>query len=196
MVACGSRDMLVEPIGGTPFWIEFGLSTRAVVFVLALTVFGAVVVGVVPGLKATGRGVQANLQRLAVGAPAMQLGGKWTALIVTQVAFAVAVLPVAIVSGGQYVRLGLAESGFAAEDFLVTRLMSDRVSLAGAAGEPLGPEFFSRYTELGAELVRRLEAAPGVAEVTVSRCGSAATLPTPSLAECERSPQTWTPTCV
>jgi predicted permease len=52
-----------------PFWMTFELSPRMVVYAVALAVLGAVIVGVVPALQATGRRLQSALRQLG-GAPA------------------------------------------------------------------------------------------------------------------------------
>jgi hypothetical protein len=64
---------------------------------VGLAVLGAVIVGVVPALKATRRRVNVSLQQLSPGGGAgMRLGKTWTALIIAQVAVAVAILPITI----------------------------------------------------------------------------------------------------
>ena len=76
-----------------PFWINFGLSAASIIYVGALAVLAGVIVGVVPALKATGKRVQAGLQQFSARGSGLQLGRTWTALIVLQVAIAVAALP-------------------------------------------------------------------------------------------------------
>ena len=152
---------------GLPFWIEPGLSAGTVLYVLALTVLAAVIVGVVPALKATGRQVQSSLRELG-GATGMQLGRTWTVLIVVQVAIAVAVLPGAVFNASQLMRYGSTDPGFAAEDFLMARLGMDQETPPSADAAAYERAFAARYGELQAELVRRLEAEPGVSEVTAT----------------------------
>ncbi len=158
-------DALIEQLLFIPFWIDFGLSSGTIVYVLALTVLAAVIVGVLPAVKATGRRVQAGLQ-LAMGGSGMQLGGTWTVLIVVQVAFAVAVLPTAVFVGWQWVRYAVAEPGFAAEEFLTARLVMEGETPPTAEAEAYGREFYARYRDRHAELVGRLEAEPTVSDVT------------------------------
>ena len=138
--------------GQLPFWLTFGLSSSAVSYALALMVLAAAIVGVVPALQVTGRRMQVRLQTLSSGAGAgMQLGKTWTVLIVAQVAFAVALLPAAIFNAWDAVRVGLADPGGAAREFLTAQLVVDRAtSSAAAAGE----------------LLRRLKTEPGVSAVT------------------------------
>jgi putative ABC transport system permease protein len=87
-------EWMARANGGFPFWIRYDLSPASVLYGLALAVVAAVIMGVVPGLKATGRRLSVNLQELN-GRTATRLGSLWTTLIVAQVAVAVAILPAA-----------------------------------------------------------------------------------------------------
>ena len=81
-----------------PFWISFDLSAHTMMYMVALTVVAAAVIGALPAWKATGPRVQGRLQALtAGGGGGMHLGRVWTALILVQVAFAVALLPMVVV---------------------------------------------------------------------------------------------------
>lgn len=151
-----------------PFWIDFGVSAGTVIYVAALAVFGAVVVGVVPALQFTGGRVQTGLQQAAAGGSAMRFGGTWTAMIVLQVAFAVAVLPAAVSVGRMTVSYGFADPGFAADQFLTARLLMDFETPRSAETDAYLNAFYSRYRELQAELVRRLDDEPGVTDVIVT----------------------------
>jgi predicted permease len=151
-----------------PFWIDFGVSAGTVVYVAALAVFGAVVVGVVPALQFTGRRVQSGLQHAVAGGSAMRFGGMWTAMIVLQVAFAVAVLPAAVSVGRMTVAYGFADPGFAADQFLTARLLMDYEVPRSAETDAYWNAFYSRHRELQAELVRRLDDEPGVTDVIVT----------------------------
>lgn len=162
-----ASEQLGARFGGLPFWMNFGLSSGTVVYVLALAVLGAVIVGVLPAVKATGRRMQSGLSQLSGGA-GMQLGKTWTALIVVQVAFAVAVLPGAVFMASQSIRQASSGPGFAAEAFLTARIVMDRETPSSAEADAYGREFNSRYEDRLAELVRRVEAERGVSSVTVA----------------------------
>jgi predicted permease len=146
-----------------PFWIDLSLSPRLAAYVVALAFMAAVIAGVLPGLQATGRGIQMRLQELHAGGSRLRLGRTWTALIVTQVAIAVAVLPWTMYVAGPAVSRGLAEPEYPVQEFL-------RASLT--AGDPTsGPATTldepsrSAFLASAAELARRLEAEPAVAGV-------------------------------
>lgn len=140
-----------------PYWIEPALSPGAVVYVAVLTVLAAVVIGVLPALKATGKRVFAGLQQFASRSAGMRLGGTWTALIVVQVALAVAALPVALYNAEGALRIGKLQPAAAAGQLLKGRLYTSR---------ELDRPSDARYTDRMAILIKRLEEQPEVAAVT------------------------------
>jgi putative ABC transport system permease protein len=141
-----------------PYWISFALSPRAVVVALGLAVLSALIIGIVPGLKATGVGLIANLHELH-GRSGTRLGVTWTALIVAQVAVAVAVLPVAVFISARIIRAELIGTGFPAES-----LVTGAVGLA-----PDAPTIDrDRLAAQQRQLIAKLEAEPGVTGVTWS----------------------------
>jgi predicted permease len=145
-----------------PFWMSFRLSPEAVLYAVTLSVFAAAIVGIVPALQATRRGLQSGL-RVAGG---MRLGKIWTILIIAQVTFAVAILPPAVSSAWQDTLDGIAGLGFPAEEFLSTQLGMHSVPETGATASPGTPEFSRRFAGGQSELMRRLEAEPAVSSVT------------------------------
>ena len=153
-------QMLSPAIGSVPFWINFDLSIGTAIYALGLAALAAVIMGVLPGLKATGRGLIVNLHELhgRTGA-ATRLGPFWTTLVVTQVAVAVAVLPAAVYLAWQVGQLELAGPGFAAEKFVLGRV---------ALGDETAVVDSSRTRRWQLDLMSRLEAEPGVAAVTFS----------------------------
>lgn len=157
----------VAQLGGIPFWVDLRLSSGTVGYVLGLAALGAVIVGVVPAVQATGHRVASGLRQLG-GGTGMQLGRTWTLLIVAQVAFAVAALPMAVFYAQQFISYGTAEPGFAAEEFLTASLVLDRETPPSREADAYQREFTSRFTAVQSELARRLKAEPGVADVTFS----------------------------
>ncbi|HEX2189105.1 MAG TPA: ABC transporter permease, partial [Longimicrobiaceae bacterium] len=153
-------------VGDVPFWIEFSLSPATVLYALGLAVLAAAIMGVLPGLKATGGRLYASLRQ--GGGAGAGLGRVWTALVVAQVAIAVAILPVAVFAVWQVVRMESAGPGFPAEEFVVggAELSEPAAEAGGDAAD--ADAFASRYRARLAELVSRLEAEPGVTTVTTS----------------------------
>jgi predicted permease len=156
--ALGVIQALNETDGGMPYWITFDLSSGAIMFALGLAVMAALVMGVLPGLKATRAGVSAHLHELH-GRSGTRLGATWTTLIVLQIAVAVAVLPAAVFVAARVIRLELAGAGFPAESIV-----------AGYAeqGPDATPLSRDRLAAQQRELLTRLAGEPGVVGVAFS----------------------------
>jgi putative ABC transport system permease protein len=154
---------------GLPFWMSLKLPPAGVFYIVALTVLAAAIIGVVPGLKATSRHVQAGLQTLSPGGGArMQMGRLWTMLIVAQVTLTTALLPMAIfltwtLAGTR------AEPGFASGEFLTAQLTLDRTTEAPT--EDGERQFTQRLATLHGEIDRLLRRDSRVNEVTFSLTG-------------------------
>jgi putative ABC transport system permease protein len=144
--------------GGLPYWVNFELSPGTVMFALGLAAMAALIMGVLPGLKATRVSVSAHLHELH-GRSGTRLGATWTMLIIAQVAVAVAVLPVAVFIASRVIRMELAGAGFPTESIV-----------AGYAGLSPGapPVDRDRLAAQQRELLARLEAEPGVTGVAFS----------------------------
>jgi hypothetical protein len=91
---------------------------------------------------------------------APRLGKAWTAVVVAQVALSVAVLPMSVEFAWDTLRPAFLGPGFRADEFLTARLSMVAREAPAAAAE--------RFSVLRAEVVRQLEAQPGIAAVTMS----------------------------
>jgi predicted permease len=166
--------------GGPPFWMTFGVSYRTLLFIAGLAVAGAAVSGLVPALQATGR-----LARLGAGALAgrtsLRLGATWTTLVIAQVAFSVAVLPLSAELAWGTLRTGVVGPGFAAEEFATARVaLEDGRLVPDAPDQNAAPRQMAGEPEAARrqraalfgtrqrELARRLLADPGVAGVAAA----------------------------
>jgi predicted permease len=149
-----------------PFWFTLRLTPGTVIYVAGLTALAAVIVGVVPGLGATGRGAKTTLSQLS-GATGLRLGRTWTAMIVAQVAIAVAVLPGAVGETAAQARAGFGDPGFPAGEFMTARILLDD-ELSEHPSPTKAPPSADRFGALLTELERRLEADPTVAGVTAT----------------------------
>jgi hypothetical protein len=69
-----------EAGGRLPFWFSDRLSPETLLYAALLAVLGAMITGVLPGLKVT-RGLAARLRQAAAGGGGLQFGGIWTAVI-------------------------------------------------------------------------------------------------------------------
>jgi predicted permease len=146
-----------------PFWLDLAtMKPLSIAVAAALAVAAAALAGLVPALQATGRLLSSGL-RAPGSRSALRLGAAWTTLIVAQVAISLAALPMATELAWGTVRPNILGPGFAAGDYLTTRLSLDApVATDGEADAP------ARLEAVGAELVRRLEAESGVAAVVLS----------------------------
>ena len=139
-------------------------------YVAMLTVFAAVVAGVLPALHATGRRAQDTLKQ-ASGTDGLRLGRVWTAMIIAQVAIAVTGLPATIKISWSGIQRGLTKANYSEESFLAATISAE----SDAPGMPesvYARESVLRFEKSKTDLVTRLEAEPAVDDVTV-----AATIP-------------------
>ena len=155
-----SRVQVASYDVGAPFWLDDGLQPATVLFTAGLAVLGAVIMGVIPALQATGRRLQPNL-RLLGGAAGVGLGRTWTALIVAQVAIAVFVLPLVVDGVWDEIRSGATRPIYQPEEFLTAELTAEAGTAPASRAE--ATPFGSQVTEL----MRRLEDEPAVAGVTL-----------------------------
>jgi len=157
-VALGYIQVLARANGGIPFWIRFELSPATAIAALGTAAFAALIMGVIPGLRATGRSINLRLHEIH-GLHGGRVGAMWTTLVVVQVAAAVCVLPVACNLAWQVLRLELSGPGFAAERFAIT---SVALPLDGVHDDTRG----TAVRRIA--MMARLRAEPGVDEVTFS----------------------------
>lgn len=179
-------DGLMAAEMGRPFWVDYGLRTETVAWTVGVMVLTAVIVGVLPGIQATGRGLQSDLRQLGGGTD-MRLGKVWTALIVAQIAIALIGLPAAVNMGWQEIRFATTTANFPAEEVMTamlrteaeaeeigeTEATADRTPAERSGGtaapglvEARAPEASGAFGDRLEEVLRRLRAEPAVAGVT------------------------------
>jgi putative ABC transport system permease protein len=140
-----------------PFWWDDRLRPETIFYALALAVLAAVIVGIIPALKATGRELQHRL-REAGSAGSMKFGRLWTGVIVTQVAITMICLTSMVTLGfNAYREQHDYDVTFARQQFLVARMVVDQ-DLAGSGGRG--------STTAYRALADTLMSEPGVANVT------------------------------
>ena len=145
-----------------PFWIDDDLSFRTIVYGSLLAFLAAVVTGLVPGLWYTAARARAHLRR---GSGVLSRG-RWTTVIVVQVAIAVAALPTLASEALDAFRAQTGIVPFPAEQFVGGRLEVDPIDPWQSPDEPDADDSSSRSGRLLAELARQLEAEPIVSGVT------------------------------
>ena len=154
-----------------PFWWNDALSFSTIVYAIVLAVVGALMIGVVPALKATSGAMQPRLGQLAAGGGGLRFGGMWTVMIVFQVALSVAFLPLAVSQagsvrcGGPFAACGDFGTDFAADEYVTAQLGRDAIV-------PRTPEerarFFEGSRRLFEEVKDRIAADPAVRGVALA----------------------------
>ena len=165
-VAWSMRVAEVDMMSGNkfPFWFHGSLSPSTVVYAAVLTVFTAVIAGVVPAIKMT-RGM-AKLQQASGGGGGVKLGGLWTAVIITQVAVTVAFPGITFLVQRSGAITRTVDAGFAASEYLAARIEMDRDLPPGADGDTSQAAYLRRYATTLEEVKRRLATDPAVAGAT------------------------------
>jgi putative ABC transport system permease protein len=143
-----------------PFWVDFRVKPSTVAVAGGFAVFCALIAGLLPALKATGKRAYGSLQRLGSGGSGLRFGAAATVLIVAEVAIAVGGLSgVASVARGAFGERSFGE-GIVAQEYLTTelRLPVDFGNLA----DPSSTQLAARLAAIENEVSRRLMAEPGV----------------------------------
>ena len=142
-----------------PYWWTGRLSLETVVYSAVLALAAAAFIGIAPGLKATGPGVQMRLRHAAAGG-GMRFGRLWTRVIVAQVALTVFFLlaGVSIAWNVRVGRYGSPSVRHAAREYVAARAEFDEpIHDAGAA---------ARYDSAFTELERRVATDPAAGAIT------------------------------
>ena len=151
--------------GPPPFWLDSRVTLTTVLYSLVLAVIGALVAGVFPALKVTAAQLRTRLrQPVGGGRGALRFGGIWSAVIVVQVAFAVLLVPPAVVAISSWLGPQRADAGFATNEYLSARIALDfdRPPSDPAEAAAYAAEFEAAKNELQ----RRLSDIPEVSGVT------------------------------
>jgi predicted permease len=163
-----ANALIVQEVGALPYWINLNLTPRVAGYVAGLVVLSAVIIGVIPGLKATASQISDNLKDLT-GGTSMRLGRTWTTLLVAQVAVSVTALPIAV-AGSQYVAMTLATSSSGTS---VTKTFVVATPLLDAPNGLLerrerSSEHQSLYLSKVERITQELRAMPGADVIRVS----------------------------
>jgi len=166
-IAQGFAVYSAEGHDAVPYFLNFDMPLAAYIYVAMLTVFTAVVAGVLPALHATGRRAQDTLKQ-ASGTDGLRLGRVWTAMIIAQVAIAVTGLPATMMVSWSGMQGGLTRANYDEDSFLAATMTADPDPPAGMAASVYARESVVRFEKTKTDLVARLEAEPAVADVTVA----------------------------
>ena len=165
-VATGSEHF----VAGLPFWVDFEVSRRTALLAISLAGVSAVVAGVIPALKATGRGVQASIQRASAGGSGIRFGRGYSVLIVGEVAVALWFLAI----GSTMATRSLSEPGelgVPAAHYLYASVLipqGDATPTTPSDARPDRPAIFEQVKRVHEELLRRLPEEPGLGPIAVA----------------------------
>ncbi len=161
----GTNIVRGELPGGLPFWFDPGLQLPVLLGVAFLTLVAAAIIGVIPGIHATGRGLHAEMGRSA-GASRTPMGATWTALIVVQVAVSVVAVPLAITAGWEEVRWEATSPVFDVDRYLTAWISLETEPPLGADPAEYAASLPGRYEGLIRDLRAALDAEPLVEAAT------------------------------
>jgi predicted permease len=153
----GRLSRIVMPMSRpdtVPFWMDFTPSLATVICVAGLSLIAAGIAGAVPAFHATGRWRRAGLSGPSSRGTGVRLGKTWTALLATQVALSLAILPSAAEMIWGIFRPTIAGPNLPVEEFLATSLAME--------GDT------SRFDTLRTAVVSQLTSEAGISGVTVS----------------------------
>jgi hypothetical protein len=149
-----------------PFWVDLKLEPVTIAYALLLALVAAVLIGLLPALKATRASVGAGLQGITGTGGTMKFGGIWSFIIGAQVACTLLFVPAAV---GIFTNTLNEESKAASlptEHYLTFRLSMDDEAVAGEQGVPDDRQIGTRRARAYEEFSARLRQEPGVTDVT------------------------------
>ena len=163
VVVANRMGRLHSAEGDMPFWMDVGrVDIGMVLMALGLAVFCAVIAGVVPALKATGRGIQANMQRLGAARAGVRFGHATTALIVAEVALGVVCLFGGVIAYRIMLMTAPGEIAIDPKEFLTAELRLPN-HVFPARNDTAGVDILNaRLAIIQREIARRLSAEQGV----------------------------------
>ncbi len=153
--------------GGLPWWIDLGVTPGMLARAMLLAVFSAAVASIVPAMRVTGRQIQEPLRRAGATGAAVRVGIVSSALILADMALAVAAVGLVAGSSEHLERMRRPPlAGLRAEQFLAAEItLSDAVRSSDAADSAA---LAARVATVQQRLVERLQAEPGVRGVAVA----------------------------
>ena len=147
---------LLTALGITvPYWIDTGLNAATALRGLGLAAGCAVIAGVAPAVRMTGRSIDANIRRARASRSGTRLGGLSSALIVIDVAVAVVAIGVA---GGLWAKVQATKPSASRDGVRAEQVLSVTLDVR-AAQRP-------QVARAQAALVDRLRGEPDVRAVT------------------------------
>ena len=158
---------LEAEISGIPYWVDFNIGPSSVFLALGVAAVCAVGAGVLPAWKATGRGLQQNLQREAAGRSTVQFGAISTILIVVEVALSVGFLSYGVPVARTVMQDRSGEIGIELDRYVTAVLRTPWIDPTEGQTETYQDDFWAQVRTSQQELKRRLAADPRVLSVAM-----------------------------
>jgi hypothetical protein len=168
--------------GGAPFWLTPGLKLSTILYGGGLAVISAVLLSLLPALKATRGHVQWQLSNRGTGGATLRFGRVWTGAMIVQVALTAIGIPPALETASEAVRNLNIRARFPSREYLAARIDVDR-----PFEEETTLAFEERRAQTFAALERRIAQEPGVIAVTFGD-GAPGSGPRTRFGEVESSP--------
>ena len=143
--------------GGVPFWITPGLKLSTILYAGGLAAVSAVMLSLLPALKATRAGLQSHLASRGTGGATLRFGHIWTGAMIVQVTLTAIGIPVALESVGEARHNANIRAAFPSREYLAARIDLDR-----RFDDETTPAFEARRARTFAEFQRRIAQEPGV----------------------------------
>ena len=142
-----------------PFWMRFTIDGKVLLFTVLVAVATGVLFGLVPALQAARADLASTLKEGGRGAGGSLRGNRLrSGLVVAEVALSLVLLIGSALFARSFLGLLRASGGFATAELITFRLY-----MPGEAYEPVEPK-----TRRMADVVRRLEAVPGIVAASAS----------------------------
>src|SRR6187549_428427 len=139
-----------------PFWVDLKLEPATIAYALLLAFVAAVLIGLLPALKATGGSVLRGLQGITSTGGTMKFGGIWSFVVGAQVACTLLFVPAAVGVYTTSVQNRPKWTAFPTERYLTFRLRMDTEALAGERGVLDDAQIGARRARAYEELAGRL----------------------------------------
>ena len=154
-------------VDGLPFWVDLRLEPVTVAYALLLALVAAVLIAVLPAVKATNASIRGGLQGITSAGGTMKFGGIWSFIVGAQVACTLLFVPAVV---GMYTTSQRQNESnwapFPTESYLTFGLRVDNEALARDQGAPDDRQIAARRTRVYGDLAGRLREEPGVTHVT------------------------------
>ena len=151
MLGIGMFNRAIAPTD-PPFWIDIGLNTVVLVFVIGVTVLAGVLSGILPAIQASGSAVNEVLKDESWGSSGFRVGKLSKSLVIGEIALSMGVLVAAGLMTKSVTNLNTIDYGFDTETTFTARM---------GLFEADYPDTTSRR-EFYREVLRRVEQRPGV----------------------------------